>query len=227
MRLLGILPCFIFGCAAPFVPPGDVNAIGDLGDIASIQDLTGGHADLASGAHDLNDMGKIVDLSQAGCSQASIVINEVQTDGLTASDDWVELYNTCNDPVDMTGMGLVYRSATGTTDTTITALSGNIGANGFILVANGGYHGLATADFAFQAAGGLAQMAGQVGLKNTSGTVDGVGWGLSAGAYVEGSPATAPATLHSIGRSPDGHDTQSNAADFQSFSTPTPRSSNL
>ncbi len=47
----------------------------------------------------------------------TVKINEVQTGGATALDEFVELYNTCPDkPLDLTGYSLVYRAAAGTTD---------------------------------------------------------------------------------------------------------------
>ena len=56
--------------------------------------------------------------------------------------------------------------------------------------------------------------------------VDSVGWGTATNALVEGTAATAPPTTaapgSSIVRLPDGHDSNTNAADFTVTSSPTP-----
>ncbi|TAM73539.1 MAG: lamin tail domain-containing protein, partial [Chloroflexota bacterium] len=47
----------------------------------------------------------------------SLLISEVQTGGLSASDEFVELYNAAAQPVDLTGLEVAYASATGGTVT--------------------------------------------------------------------------------------------------------------
>jgi hypothetical protein len=75
--------------------------------------------------------------------------------------------------------------------------------------------------------GALAGAAGAVALRNASGTiVDSVAYGtVSAGhAFLEGTSAPTPPARSSIVRTPNGRDTNNNAADFTVTSTPTPRS---
>ena len=64
----------------------------------------------------------------------------------------------------------------------------------------------------------------------TGNLVDSVGWGTATNAFVEGTVAAAPATTEapgtSIGRIPDGDDTNDNAADFVLDDSPTPKGSN-
>ena len=52
--------------------------------------------------------------------------------------DYVELYNPTDQPVDLAGTSVQYRSATGTANPSgVTALSGTIPAKGYFLVGEG------------------------------------------------------------------------------------------
>jgi len=64
-----------------------------------------------------------------------------------------------------------------------------------------------------------------VGLLVNDAVVDSVGWGNASNDYVEGTPAPAPEAGKSIGRLPDGHDTDDNSNDFIE-ATATPRKPN-
>jgi hypothetical protein len=159
-------------------------------------------------------------------------VNEVET-GTTgsASDEFVELSNTGSAAVDIGGWKVVYRSASGTSDTTLATIPAgtSLPARAFFVLGGSAYAGAAVADLSFSA--GLAATGGGVGVRDSSGTlVDGVGWGTAANAFVEGSPAAAPpataAPGSSIARFPDGHDTDANAVDFTVTSTATPRTAN-
>jgi hypothetical protein len=149
----------------------------------------------------------------------------------SAADEFVELSNTGTAAVDIGGWKIVYRSAAGTSDTTLATIptGTTLAAGGFYLLGGSAYAGAATPDQSFSA--GLAATGGAVGVRDTSGTlIDGVGWGTAANALVEGAPAAAPpataAPGSSIVRLPDGHDTNANAADFTVTSTATPRGTN-
>lgn len=67
-----------------------------------------------------------------------IVISEIQIAGTVANDEFVELYNTSNQPVDLTGWRLSRRasSVTGSLTTLVSSLSGTIPAHGYFLLAN-------------------------------------------------------------------------------------------
>lgn len=69
--------------------------------------------------------------SQKIIASPTIVINEIAWSGTSAStsDEWIELYNTTNNPVDLTGWQLI--SLDGTPNAT---LSGTITANGYFLL---------------------------------------------------------------------------------------------
>jgi hypothetical protein len=73
----------------------------------------------------------------------------------------------------------------------------------------------------------MAAAGGGVALLDGSGnTVDSVGYGTAANAYVEGSAAPAPPSGQSIARQPNGHDGNNNASDFSVAATPSPGAAN-
>jgi hypothetical protein len=154
-----------------------------------------------------------------------IVINEVQTRGVVAGDEFIELYNQCDATVDLSGYRLVYRSATGVSDVTVALIpSGkSIAAKGFFVVGNGSF--AAGADVPFTASG-IADD-GAAAIRDASGmSLDSLGWGsvASTHAFVETAAAPGPATGASISRTPAGTDTNNNSADFKNTSPSTPKS---
>jgi hypothetical protein len=178
-----------------------------------------GHVTLACGA-------------TAPSGVAVIRLNEVAT-GTTgsAADEFVELSNTGTAPADIGGWKVVYRSAAGTSDTSLVTIptGTTLPRGGFYLVGGAAYAGAQPADQSFST--GLAATGGAVGVRDDSGTlVDSTGWGTATNALVEGTPPPAPpATVapgSSLARIPDGRDTNSNSADFAVTSTATPRASN-
>jgi hypothetical protein len=161
----------------------------------------------------------------------SVCVNEVETGtAALAGDEFVELFNAGASPADVGGWKLVYRSAAGTSDTTLATIpSGtSIPAGAFYLLASNAYTGSAPPDLSF--ASGLAAAGGAVGLRDGGGVlVDGVGWGTAANALVETAPAPAPPATtpgSSIVRLPDGRDTGNNALDLTVTTPPTPGASN-
>jgi hypothetical protein len=104
--------------------------------------------------------------------------------------------------------------------------SDTIAANGFFVVSSSGFTGHSDGMFV-PATGTLAATGGGIGLFDPMGhRVDSVGYGTATNSLVEGSPAPAPMPDQSIARSPDGHDTNSNSADFHTAATPTPGAAN-
>ncbi len=163
---------------------------------------------------------------------ALVRVNEVQTaTASSAADEFVELSNAGETAADIGGWKVVYRSASGTSDTTLATIpSGTMLApGGFYLVAGSAYAGAAAPDQSFSP--GLAATGGGVGIRDASGELDdSVGWGAATNAFVEGSAAGAPpataAPGSSIARIPDGHDTNVNAVDFAVTSSATPGGAN-
>ena len=100
-----------------------------------------------------------IDADTRACT---VKINELQTGGTSALDEFIELYNTCPDqPLDLTGYTLVYRSAAGTADSIRVSFTGGGFTVGkaFIVCANSAYVGPADAHYTEglnDAGGGLA-----------------------------------------------------------------------
>src|SRR5262249_55902111 len=145
--------------------------------------------------------------------------------------EFVEIVNSGTAPADMGGWRLVYRSAAGTADVVLATIpaGATLAAGGFYLFGGAAYGGGAPADQSF--AQGLASTAGGLALRDAAGAiVDSVGYGDATNVFVEGAPAAAPlvtaAPGASVGRLPDGRDTNDGSADFIAMSTPTPKGPN-
>jgi hypothetical protein len=232
------------GSAGPIGPTGPQGPTGPKGDpggtLASFDALSGLHCGSAGGTVRIDyGQGGAITLTclvggggGGGGGTPAVRINEIQTGtSVSASDEFVELVNAGSTEADISGWKVVYRSAAGTSDTTLaTVPSGTKLAPGaFYLLGGSGYAGSATADQSFSA--GLAGTGGAIGLRDASGTVvDGAGWGTATNALVEGTAAAAPPATavpgSSIVRLPDGHDTNANSADFTVTATATPRAAN-
>jgi hypothetical protein len=160
-------------------------------------------------------------------------VNEFST-GVTgaATNEFVEIYNAGTGAVDVSGYKVVYRSATGTSDTTLAALptDTSLAAGAFYLLGGSGYAGAAAGDQSFGTA--IAATGGSLGVRTSTGTlVDAVAYGTAANGLGEGQPAAAPPTTAAPGSSgirlPDGRDTDANVADFAATAHPTPRAANV
>ena len=167
-----------------------------------------------------------------GGGTPGLKINEFST-GVTgaATNEFVELVNSGSSAADIGGFKVVYRSAAGSSDTTIATIPAGttLAAGAFYLLGGSGYAGTATADQSFGTA--IAATGGSLGVRDGSGALlDAVGYGTAANGLGEGPPATAPPTSASPGSSairlPDGHDTDNNAADFSVSTRPTPKAAN-
>ena len=165
--------------------------------------------------------------------QAIVRINEFMT-GVTgaATNEFVEIVNAGTVAADISGWKLVYRSATGTSDTVLATIPDgtSLATHAFYLFGGSGYAGPPAADQTFST--GLAATAGGLGIRDPNGAlVDSVGWGsTAANGLVEGTPAPAPPATAAPGSSdvrlPDGDDSNDNSVDFTVATPPTPRSTN-
>lgn len=183
-------------------------------------------------------LGVVPGTAQAA-DDAAVVINEVYARGGSAnqpySNKYVELYNPTSAAVQLSGMSLQYRSASGTgTANGTAALSGTVEPGAYFVVqlpSNGGTgEALPQVDLATTSLnpsgtnGTIYLVAGSEAVAaDDASVVDKVGYGSS------NSPETSAVTYTgtnstpgSIGRVETGVDTGDNFADFAFFETPTP-----
>jgi Lamin Tail Domain/Collagen triple helix repeat (20 copies) len=229
------------GPAGPAGPQGATGAQGPQGPagpaLASFDSLAGlgctigGQAGAIAIAYDSSGLAQIKCVAGGG-GDAAIRINEfsVGVEG-ALGDEFVEIVNSGTGAADLSGWKLVYRSAAGTRDVSLGTLADGtkLAAGGFFLFGGADYSGRHRADKTFSA--GLASSGGGIALRDADGKiVDSVGWGEATNAFVEGTAAEAPPVAPAPGksdvRSPNGHDTDVNSADFTVSGAPSPGTSN-
>jgi hypothetical protein len=159
------------------------------------------------------------------------VINEVMMHGATSDDEFVELYNSCATPLVFDdGWTIATPTNGGFGQSNVVALAGKtLPGNGYLLFVGNGYAGVPLADgLLSDGTDQLSSSGGAVALFHTGARVDSVGWGaLSRADFVEGSATvTPPANGKSLGRHPNGFDSNVNTRDFATDLTPTPRAAN-
>ncbi|MBO1900564.1 ExeM/NucH family extracellular endonuclease [Leucobacter weissii] len=184
--------------------------------------------------------------ANAATAWDGVVINEAYLSGGSAgaayTNKFVELYNTTDRDISLTGTSLQYRSATGSGSTTgVTALTGTIKAKGYYLV-QGGSNGANGAALPAPDASGSLNPSGTTGtvllavgtsaltiptgsVVGDANVVDLLGYGTSN--TFEGTVATAPSgntDVRSNNRT-DGVDTDDNRNDFSLSATITPQNS--
>jgi hypothetical protein len=238
-------PAGAAGAPGPRGPAGDRGLAGPAGPqgpagttIGALEDLSGIACHPASGdgtisiAYDSLRRAVLTCAAETGGGTPAVRINEFMTGTSgVASDEFVELVNAGTGAADVGDWKIVYRSASGTTDTTLATIptGTTIAAGGFYLAGGSAYGGVALPDQSFFT--GLAATGGGLGVRDASGTlVDSVGYGTATNAFVETNAAPVPPIVASPGQSdarlPDGHDTDDNASDFSVVGFPTPRASN-
>ncbi len=154
-----------------------------------------------------------------------LVVGEVVTGGAKGADEYIELFNAAGSHRSLSGLELVYVSASGKSVTRKKVFAdGRVEAGARVLLANadGAFAGLA--DHTYN--GGLSGDGGSVVLRVQGGSViDALSWGSAASDFVEGTAATAPPAGSSVERLPgDGgdnrRDTNDNASDTRVSSSP-------
>ncbi len=159
-------------------------------------------------------------------ASSRLLIAEVVTGGVSASDEYVELTNAATEPLDLLGLEVAYVTSSGATVTRKASWDASllIAPGRHLLLANslGLYASAADATYS----GGLSSSGGAIVLRPTGGApIDAVGWGDAVNGFVEGTAATAPAAGSSIERRPGGidgntFDSNDNATDFVVNSAP-------
>ena len=237
------------GAAGPPGPPGPPGPKGPKGDpgrgLASFDDLQGvscaanGTQGSISISYDSSATAAIKCVAGSGGGTGgggggdpvSLRVNEFMTGTSgAAANEFIELVNTGSSSANVGGFKVVYRSASGTSDTVLATIPDgtSIAAGARYLLGGSAYAGSQPADLSFSM--GLAAGGGGIGIRDASGTLlDSVGYGSATNAFVEGQPAAAPpasdAPGSSAARVPDGKDSNDNSADFK-LGTPTPGAAN-
>lgn len=164
-----------------------------------------------------DDSGPLPGDDSGSCTK-KVVINELKTDGTTADDEMIELYNPSSCAVPLGNWQIKYESSGGGPGS-----AGHKFATGDSIPSKA-YVVLTPTGVAAKLTPGMAKSDGQVGLLDDKGVlVDAVAYGtVTMGSYREGQPAPSPPSGGSIGRSPNGVDTNNNKADFKTYTTPSP-----
>jgi hypothetical protein len=160
---------------------------------------------------------------------STLVVSEVQTGGLSASDEFVELANQGAGAVDLAGLEVIYATSSGTTVTrkATWTVPTTLEPGRRVLVANAAGVFASIADLTYS--GGFAATGGGVALRVVGGTaIDAVGWGDATSAFVEGTAAAASPAGSSLERAPggaagNGWDTNDNVLDWFAQVVPTPQ----
>ncbi len=156
----------------------------------------------------------------------NLVISQIQMGGgANANDEFIEIHNNGDDPVDLNGYRVVYRSATGTNDvgpmavwTTSTILQ----PGHYYLIAAVSYDGGVAPDKVYDPAVCTCSMAAagggiaiRLGDSNTGTVIDSIGWGTATNVFVENTATPAPGNDNSKIRGLNGcQDTDNNSSDF-------------
>src|SRR3989338_968962 len=164
----------------------------------------------------------------------NIVINEIQTEGQTVKDEFIELYNPNEFEVDLKSFALKKKTSTGTESNLVgdDSFLGIIPASGYFLIApqsnddeSQNYTGLAAPDLYYSGKTFSVADNNTVLLYNDSGTLlDKAGFGQAQD--FENAPSQNPETGKSLSRKLNGQDTDDNLADFE-INTPTPKAQNI
>ncbi len=189
--------------------------------------------DAGDAGTDAADAGDASDAA-APCS-GDVVINEVQTAGTNSSaNEFVELYNPAACTVYFTG-DLAYRSQSGSSDIVLyTFHNKSFASHSYFVLGGYKFTGPKNASFTSTASSGvLGGGSGGVGFVDANYVYDSVGYGTGTNNdFVEPyqvspfRPAPSPVAGDSIGRYPDGTDTDSSKNDWHAC-TSTPGAANV
>ena len=159
-----------------------------------------------------------------------IVINEIQLSGANSNDEFIELFNPADDPIDLEGYKLSKKTKTGSSESTListTKFLGTIQAHGYFLVAHPNYQDAIFADLPYSGSTYYISGDNTVFLYDKDGILlDKVGFGAVDYANSESKPAINPDANQSLCRT-NFIDTDDNAADFSISNSPSPQNSSF
>lgn len=174
-----------------------------------------------------------------------VVISEIQIAGISAHDEFVELYNPTQNTVDLSGWRLSRRSSSisGSITNLVSSLTGTIQPHGFFLIANPNFTGSVMPDLYYSATTSGIAANNTVLLYRDNGQtlVDKIGMGTAED--VESVAMILPESLQSVERKPhqnatyetmnngidkhigNGFDSDNNLQDFVLRTNPEPQNS--
>lgn len=183
-------------------------------------------------------------------SATHIVISEVQIEGATTTDEFVELYNPTPSDIDVTGWKLIRKTAAADAEEQLLAtLSGSINTHSFLLIAHTGYDSTTSADIIYDTTFNITDNNSLILRDNNDQIIDVLGMGTAT--TKEGSAIDNPIDNRSVERKAlasstagsmasggtdallgNSEDTDNNVSDFvrhtsPTFSHPQNRSSNM
>lgn len=181
------------------------------------------------------DSRRVAAVQEISAVSPNLVISQFQAGGGTATDEFVEIFNSGPSTVDLKDFVVVYRSQNGITDgmpfgqwTTTTLLQPG---QYYLLAAQGSYDGAVAADITWNASmrsmsAGNGGLAIRQGLPDSGAIIDSVGWGSVTNIFPEGSATTAAGDNNSKSRKENGcQDTDNNSSDFETVAPSAPRNS--
>ncbi|MBU0570141.1 lamin tail domain-containing protein [Patescibacteria group bacterium] len=129
-----------------------------------------------------------------------VVISEIQIDVITATDEFVELYNPTSSPINMEGWRLTRKTSTGTQSNLVLSISGTIPAHGYFLIAHPNYDGTTTSDLPYSAISNSITGNNSVILYSDAGTTEVDMVHMDDAIIPEGTPIETPEPSTSIER---------------------------
>jgi len=165
----------------------------------------------------------------AFATSSTIVVNEIQISGGSGktTQEFIELYNTTDKDIDLTGFKLKKRTKDNPEETYLVSATGFksqiIPKNGYFLISTSEYKNTFDANIAYSGANYSITDNNTIFLYNSVGNlVDKVGYGMASD--YETFPARSPSEGKSIERK-NFQDTDNNQDDFNFSDTPTPQNS--
>lgn len=162
-----------------------------------------------------------------------IVISQVQVSGVSATDEFVELYNPTASTIDLTGWRLAKKVSSGTQTNLITSMSGSIPSHKYMLITpQTGYAGSVPSDATYSSSSASVTSNNTVLIYSDSGftVVDKVGMGTATD--FETATTISPDASQSVQRKIDdangnGLDTNNNLDDFAVLALSSPHNLNF
>lgn len=220
----------------------DASDVADAGTPMDAPDVREASVDAQEAGVDVQDSGPDVRDAAAEAEAGPVctpvlVVNEVQSRGTTASDEFIEIYNAGTCAVNLEGWSLVYLSSSGSGSPSskwmgTAAQTLAPGQYGVVISGSVGTIPAGAITLATLTTVGIADSGGVALLRGAT-RVDSVSFGTSSAMvsathmFTENTPATsATAGTIVVARSPNGRDTDNNSVDFTLRTMGTPGDAN-